>query len=108
MERGNGAEGEIIATTLSDQLYQEPTLYYGDPLHLPNANSKEASQLRGEGGSVLHPNALPHHPAPVVEEVYRYGQNRARGPCPEIEKLRGGLEPSTCRHTKAARITKGG
>ena len=70
MERGNGAEGETTATTLSDRLYQEPTLCYGDSPHLPNANFKEVSQLRGEGGSVLHPNALPHHPAPVAEEIH--------------------------------------
>ena len=71
MEKGNGAEGEATATTLSDRLYQEPTLCYGDPPRLLNANSKEASQLHGEGGSVLHPNALPYHSAPVAEEVYR-------------------------------------
>ena len=70
MERGNRAEGETTATKLSDRLYQEPTLCYGDPPHLPNADSKEASQLHGEGGLVLHPNVLPHHPAPVAEEIH--------------------------------------
>ena len=70
MEKGNAAEGETTTTTLSDWLCQEPTLCYGDPLHLPNANSKEATYLRGERGLVLHPNALPHHPAPVAEEVH--------------------------------------
>ena len=69
MEEGNGAEGETTATTLSDRLCQEPTLCYGDPPHLPNAGSKEASQIRDEGGSVLHPNVLPHHLAPVAEEI---------------------------------------
>ena len=108
MEKRNGAGEETIATTLSGRLYQKPTLCYGDPPCLPDANSKETSQLCGEGGSVLHPNALPHHLAPVAEEVYRDGQNRVRRPCPEIEKLRDGLEPLTCRHMKAARITKGG
>ena len=36
MEEGNGAEGETTATTLSDQLCQEPTLCYGDPPRLPD------------------------------------------------------------------------
>ena len=70
MEKWNGAEGETTATTLSDRLCQEPTLCYGDPLRLLNADSKKASQLRGEGGLVLHPNVLPHHLAPVVEEIH--------------------------------------
>ena len=43
MEEGNGAEGETTATTLSDQLCQEPTLCYGNPPRLPNAGSKKAS-----------------------------------------------------------------
>ena len=84
MERGNGAEGDTTATTLTDWLYQELTLCYGDPPRLPNAGPKEATHLRGEGGSVLHPNALPHHPATVAEKVRGQGQSWTRGPHQEI------------------------
>ena len=98
MGRGNKAEGDTPATPLPDRLYQKPTLCYGNSLHPTNANPKAVTHLRGKGGLVLHPNTLPHHPAPVAEEVHGQGQSGARRPCQEIEKLRVILEPSTCRH----------
>ena len=70
MEEGNRAKGETTTTTLLDQLCQELTLCYGDPPRLPDAGSKEASQIRDKGGLLLHPNALPHPPAPVAEEIH--------------------------------------
>ena len=84
MERGNGVEGDTTATPLSDWLYQKPTLCYGDLPHPRNASPKEATYLHGKKGSDLHPNALPHHAAPVVEEVHGQGQNGVRGPHQEI------------------------
>ena len=69
--RQKAMSGNTTTIPLPDQLYWKPTLCYGDPPHLLNANYKEAFQLHGEGGLVLHPNALPHHPAPVAEEVHK-------------------------------------
>ena len=95
------------ATLLSDQLHQKPTLCYGDSPHPTNANPEKATDLHGERGSVLHSNALPHHPAPVAEEVHRQGQSRMRRPRQEGEKPSFGLKPSTCGRKGVKRITKG-
>ena len=73
-----------MASPLPDQLYPEPTLSYGDSPQSTNADPKKATHLSGEGGLVLHPNLLPHHPAPVVEEVHRQGQSWMRCPRQEI------------------------
>ena len=75
--------GNITATLLPDQLYWKPTLCSGDLPYPTNADPEEATHLCGEGGPILHSNMLPHHPAPVVEEVHRQGQSWVGRPCQE-------------------------
>ena len=85
-----------------DQLYPEPTFVYGDSPHSMNADPEKAIHLSGEGRSVLHSNLLPHHPAPVAEEVHRQGQSWTR--CPRQEITDRGIMPKAptyeCRGAK--------
>ena len=107
MERGNGAEGDTTATPPSDWLFQKPTLCYGDLPHPTDANPEEATHLHSKGGLVIHANVIPHHPAPVAEEVHGQGQSGVRESCQGLEKLRLMLGPLTCRRKEVNWITKG-
>ena len=68
---------------------------------------EKATHLHDKGGLVLHPDVLPHHPAPVAEEVHGQSQNWMRRPFQEGKELSVMLEPSTCKHKEVNRITKG-
>ena len=107
MERGKGAEGDTTVIPPSDWLFQKPTLCYGDSPHPTDANPEEATHLRGKGGLALHSNTLPHHLAPVAEEVHGQGQSGAREPGQRLEELRFVLGPLTCRHKEVNQTTKG-
>ena len=94
----NPATGPIISKTYH---------CYGESQHPTNTNPEKRTNLHGERGSVLHPNALPHHPATVAEEVHGQGQNRTRRPCQEGKEPSLGIKPSTYGCKGEIWITKG-